>query len=265
MEPLAILNKVCVENYDNGTAFTNKTRVDVIDNIIENSDYKLVCDSDIFRLYGKRDIKTGDDLVVVSTHVDCHPYIKKCYSSCCNGTVLCGTYDNAITNAAAVKIMLDNEISDNVFFAFTGDEEFNSAGAISLIKFFEKLNVTFRCIVLDVTDMGWNENASFTVENNFWGNYFGKKVIECAVKSGYKWKFVPSDPDFIPHFIAEEFIIPEEAEEDESWTYDENDIECFSLCLPCIGEMHSDKGVNVKLQSFYDYIEVLRLLLKSII
>lgn len=262
MDVLTILNEVCVENYDNGEIFTNRKRVDVIKTITANTNYKLICDGALFQLYGKRDIRAGDELLIVSTHIDCHPCITKCYSSLSKDGILCGTYDNAITNAAALKVMIDGNISDNVFFAFTGDEEFDSNGAITLMEYLDRLKVTYRCIVLDVTDMGWNEGASFTVENNFWNNSFGRDVVSTATGTGYKWRFVPSNPDDVPYYVDRNCLIREEAEADESWEYDEKDIECFSLCLPCNGEMHSNEGVEVRLDDYKKYIEALRCFLK---
>ncbi len=265
MDALEILDEVCVENYDNGEIFTNRKRVDAIKTLTKCSSYDLIYDGALFQLYGKKDITADNEILIVSTHIDCHPCITKCYSSLSKEGILHGTYDNAITNAAALKVMMDGEISDNVFFAFTGDEEFRSNGAIALMEYLNKLNVRYRCIILDVTDMGWSEGASFTVENNFWNDSFGKCVVSAATQTGYKWKFVPSDLDDIPDYVDSMCLIREEAEADESWDYDENDIECFSLCLPCNGEMHSNEGVEVRPESYNKYIEVLNAFLKKLI
>ena len=112
-------------------------------------------------------------------------------------------------------------------------------------------------IVLDVTDFGWKEGADFTVENDFWNKKNGQLVCDTADKLGYPWLFVPKDPDNIPDYIPENRVYPEEAEQDESWEYDEQKVKCFSLCLPVYGKMHSDEGVIARKQSFIHYVEML--------
>ena len=118
-------------------------------------------------------------------------------------------------------------------------------------------------IVLDVTDMGWKDNAYFTVENNFWHDDFGRKIIKLAENSDCNWYFVPSDPNNIPKYVDNKHIIPLEAEEDESWEYDEFNIECFSFCLPVYGNMHSNKGVLARKASLEKYTLILEQMLKS--
>ena len=57
------------------------------------------------------------------------------------------------------------------------------------------------------------------------------------------------------------FEMEYEADEDESWEYDEADLPCFSFCLPTRGEMHSDEGILARVASFRRYTEVLERLL----
>lgn len=51
-----------------------------------------------------------------------------------------------------------------------------------------------------------------------------------------------------------------DAEPDGSWQYDEHDLNCFSLCLPCkvLGkDRHEDCGVEIQTDSFLPYGEAL--------
>ncbi|KIR03549.1 hypothetical protein P261_02364 [Lachnospiraceae bacterium TWA4] len=70
--------------------------------------------------------------------------------------------------------------------------------------------------------------------------------------------FVPEDPTDIPNYISRNQVWFEEAEPDESWDYDEENIQCFSLCIPTSGEMHSDKGILARIKSLEEYIKVLK-------
>ena len=45
---------------------------------------------------------------------------------------------------------------------------------------------------------------------------------------------------------------------DESCSYDELNIKCFSLCIPTCGNMHSDIGIYARKESFYHYVEILK-------
>ncbi len=158
--------------------------------------------------------------------------------------------------------MLTNQLPAHVLVAFTGDEEVGSREAKHLLRFLQAKDIKVKVIViLDVTDMGWTENADFTIENNFWNDILGQKVIRIIDGLSYNWRFVPSDVDDIPRYIPSDRIIYEEAEEDESWYYDEEKQVCFSFCLPVYGEMHSDTGVITRKDAFYHYTEMLKKML----
>lgn len=169
-----------------------------------------------------------------------------------------GTFDNSITNAAIVYLMLSGDLPRNVIVAFTGDEEENSRGALDVSRFIEDHNLdVLNIFVLDVTEEGWVTGADFTIENDFWDDDFGKKTVELAQRTGYKWNFVPAEPAEIPKFVPGEAVIHIEAYADESWDYDEKEIPCFSFCLPTKGEMHCDDGILARVISFRRYTEVL--------
>jgi hypothetical protein len=260
MDLLDVLSKVSVLNRDNGRVFTDTTRLDMIQELLDGSEYKRINDEGLFHLYSKKDIGSlcKKEVIVVSTHVDCEHHITCCFSERIGDGLLKGTYDNSITNAAILSLMLDHPLPDNVIVAFTGDEEETSIGSIQLARFLKRNGLKIKHIfVLDVTEVGWEKQADFTVENDFWDDDFGETIIEYAERSGYPWRFVPGEPDDIPEYVPGYRIEHIEAFEDESWDYDEHDIDCCSLCLPSKGEMHCDDGILVRESSFKVYTQVL--------
>lgn len=255
MTLMETLDRLSVLNRDNGHIFTNTNRLEVIEECLWNSRYRKINPQGLFHLYSQLPVhKILESVVIVSSHVDCEEDITRCFTKVLEDGMLCGTYDNAITNAAITYLMLCGILPDNVLVAFTGDKEEDSHGASELIRYLRKKKILIKnVIVLDVTDMGWKDNADFTVENNFWYDSFGQKIIKLAENSKCNWRFVPSDPNNIPKYINSKHTIPLEAEEDESWKYDEFHIECFSFCLPVFGDMHSDKGVLARKDSLEKY------------
>lgn len=259
-----ILDKICVMNRDNGKKFVCWDRLDAIAEILWDSKYRRINVQGLFHLYAKKSInKIQDRIIVISTHIDVQKKISRCFSIVKDDKML-GTYDNAITNAAVLSLMVEDCLPDNVVIAFTGDEERDSRGARQLAKYFRKLEKKPLIIVLDVTDMGWKEKDYFTIENNFWSKKTGKVVVSSASKVSDLWHFVPFDVGNIPDYISDKNCFYIEAQADESWEYDEWNLECFSLCLPVSGDMHSNKGVWVLCESYENYRNVLETIVTSL-
>lgn len=260
-----LLTQINVLNYDNGKKFTRTDRLDAICELLWNSSYRRINANGLFHLYSKVPLsELPDELIVISSHVDCQRQITKCFSKDYDDDLMQGTFDNSLTNAMTVSLMLEDALAMNVVVAFTGDEEEDSTGAADVAAFFRNLHKKIKVIVLDVTDMGWREGCAFTIENNFWSDTTGKVVSRLSAESGYPWRFVPSDPYEIPAYIPERYVIGQEAEPDESWEYDEHKVECFSLCIPTKGEMHSDDGVLVRKDSLAPYMKILSLLCSEV-
>ncbi|MBQ7529211.1 hypothetical protein IJT10_04845 [bacterium] len=266
LKPLDVLSEIMLLNRDNSKKFTVTDRLDKINTLLWNSRYRRLNAQGLFHLFGVCPIENIDKpIILVSSHVDCEAGIHKCFTREENDDLLFGTYDNCITNAAILYLMLEDKLPNNVLISFTGDEEINDNGAKQTCKYFDTKNRKIFCVaVLDVTYMGWNERADFTVENNFWQRHLGTKVINVAEQTRNKWCFVPEDPDDIPSYVNRENVINTEADCDESWLYNELNKQCFSVCLPVNGPMHSDKGVFARRDSFTNYIESLRLILQNI-
>lgn len=264
---ISILHTLSVPNRDNGRVFTDTERLDAIAELLRESPYERVAADGLFHMYSRVPIEAIEEpVVIVSTHVDCEYHITKCFTKQVDDDTLLGTFDNSITNASAVHLMLSTDLPDNVLFAFTGDEEEGSRGATDVARFVEdnRLEV-LNIYVLDVTEVGWKREADFTVENDFWDDDFGKRVVDLACDTGYQWRYVPAYPDDIPSYVPKDRVKMTEAYEDESWEYDERDLPCFSLCLPTKGDMHCDDGILARTVSFRRYTEVLGRMLKELV
>lgn len=267
MQLIALLKEMNVLCRDDGKQFdkNESQRVEVIKEKLKNSKYNITI-GEIFLLYHKKDLaEYKDDVVLVSTHIDCKKPsgdegITICFSKLISDNLLLGTYDNSITNTAILYLMMNDKLPENVIVAFTGDEEEDSNGAI------KDNNINFKCIVLDVTDAGWDEQVDFTIENNFWGDEMGKRVINTVKKEKIfsNWVFVPEELNNVPDYVENEFVYHTKSEQDESWDYDEKKVKCFSLCIPVYGEMHSDDGVFARVENFEKYTEVLQSLASNI-
>ena len=251
-----ILKQMMVLNYDNGKKFKITDRLDVICELLWDSDYRRINPQGLFHMYAKQPLDKIDNLVIVSTHVDCHKNIDNCYAEIIDDNTIKGTFDNGLTNAIMVNLMLENKLSDNIIIAFTGDEEEGSRGAKDVVKYMKNKGIDdYTVVILDVTDMGWDENADYTIENNFWEEKFNKKIQMIISQLNGKWLFVPSYVERIPADIPSENVIYQEAEADESWDYDEKDVRCFSFCIPTCGDMHSNEGIYARLKSCDVYME----------
>jgi len=254
---LEILKQISVINRDNGIVFTDTTRLDVIAKLLESSAYQKLNDCGLFHLYSKHPLnELSDNVLLVSSHVDCEANISRCFTEVKEDDILLGTFDNMLTNAAVLTVMLRNELPDNVVIAFTGDEEEDGVGAIQASRFLENHKKTFYAIVLDVSDVGFGK-VDFTVENGCWEKPLGRAVINTVKSISDRWLFVPSDVDEIPSYIPGSKIVYKDADDDESSTYDDKDIQCFSLCIPTAGEMHCDAGILSTVSSFKAYIKAL--------
>lgn len=258
-----ILDQVMRLNRDNGKRFMRTDRLDEIQRLLWDGRYRRVNPQGLFHLYAKRPFdRIEGPAVLVSSHVDCEAGITRCFCEDAGDGLLRGTFDNAATNAAVLSLMLEDALPDSVLVAFTGDEEDGSRGIAETVEFLRSKNVQIDlAVVLDVTDMGWKEEAGFTVENNFWDDARGRRVIERVGRLSADWRFVPEDPDDIPDYVPPDRVIPSEAEADESWELDEMDVSCFSLCLPVRGNMHSDRGVLARRASFDAYRSALSAIL----
>ena len=236
-----ILTTVTVDSKDNGERFTVTDRVAVIEQMLEQTDYKLIARKPLALLYAKRGLGEGDRVLLISSHIDC------VYNSCfCNdeGDCLRGTFDNSFGNAAALWNMIHDRLPDNVVVAFTGDEEHDSHGALQTVEALAGMGVEVSMVLVqDVTNVGWESGALFTIEND----------LGIDILTGYN--IISSLEQYGGRFAFKHNALP-----DESWDYADCGVPCFTLCVPVGGELHGDAGVLLRKESATEYCNVLSLL-----
>lgn len=239
MELNQIIKRVTVDCKDNGRFFTDESRIHAIQDILSNTDYELLHNGRLCYIYGKSTIR-NQPVILISSHIDCvfnHLFCKHLQEQ----HIWEGTFDNSITNACVLYDMLHGKFESNVVIAFTGDEEEDSGGVYEVIRVLHSWNVNVSlAIVLDVTEEGWKQQHHFTVENDLGVDILtGHLIVETLEKYKEHYGFI------------------HDSEPDESYDYDEEDVPCFSLCIPCCGDMHSDNGVQIREESLPTYCEVL--------
>lgn len=257
---MRVLQCMMVPCRDNGSVFTVTDRLDAIAALLKDSEYIRVETDALCHLYARKPLEElPETLVVFSAHVDCESHLTRFFAEEADGDgeMLRGTFDNAATDAALVYHMMQFGFAEHIVFAFTGDEEENGRGAVTLARFLKKKGKRIQlAIVTDVTEEAFDD-AYVTLENNFWEENDGKKLVSIIERIVRKWKFVPEDPCDIPWYIPQHAVIPQESAEDESWDYDEEEVPACSICVPVRGDMHSDAGVLMKAESFEYYINYL--------
>ena len=237
-----ILSKIALPCRDDGAKFTDTRRLDAIAACVGEK-WRLLVDGALCRIYARDDFDPKAPAVVVSSHVDM--VASRCYAEC-GDELWKGSFDNLITNAAVVSCMEQGLFGSNILVAFTGDEEEDSRGADEVVQTLRKKGVRIGfVIVTDVTDVGWGEGKHFTIENIFPDD--GQPVADLLSR----WLPCVSCIDSHPRVVVE-------GECDEAWQYDEHDLKCCSVCLPCRGDMHSEEGVAVRRVSVAIYADVLR-------
>lgn len=281
---IELAKKLSIPSHSNGVEFITLDRLEVIQDELKESKYCYSVDEKIFRLYSQKKIEDiNGEILLVSSHADClqkRPVFEK--ESQKHPKRMIGIFDNAITNAACVYLMKYCHMPENVVFVFTGDEEAGMMGAYAVCGFLKSQEKSFHTLVLDCTYSAFEDKADFTLENDF--IYKKDKVwfdciLECISNIDMKWKFIPAYQgqkvqnmeeyvDFGKniaalkenHFCYDDGEI-EEADEDESYKYDDRDVSCISLCLPCdADDMHSNKGFGIRRKNYYNYIKILYML-----
>ena len=243
-EMFSLLQKVTCDCKDDGHSFLVKDRIQVIKEYLDESDYSLLAEENLFLLYGKKPLKEGDSIVLVSSHIDC---VFQCCFCREEADYYRGTFDNSFTNAAVLYAMRQGCFPDNVVVAFTGDEEKDSAGAVAVNVFLTKLACTIRfALVLDVTLAGWEHRHLFAIENDMGIDLLTAHRLVESLKS-YQGRY-----EYL-HF----------AEPDETWDYADYGIPCLTLSAPVEGNMHGEDGVLLRKQSIPVYLEVLSLLVRE--
>lgn len=242
MERIELLNKVAKTiNHDiNGKFVQGETqRLDLVEDLLKETDYKLTAIG-LCHLYSKLPLaEIPEPITVISSHIDTHRHITEPFSEIREEKKLYGTYDNSITNAAVLTLMLENRLPDSVVVAFTGNEEYGMKGAKDLGDYLLDERIHAHVIVTDVTDRGYKGKNAFSLENSCHSNKWTSRVKDVMHNSGVKWK------------------LEDNYEDDETCAYSRHGFECFSFCIPTKGEMHDNSGLKTRISTYNKYIEAL--------
>ncbi|MDR3287460.1 MAG: M28 family peptidase [Prevotellaceae bacterium] len=241
-----ILKAVTVSSKDDGKKWTDVTRLAVIKEMLDCSGYELLnagsLHNDLYLLYGKGKLSKSKKYTVISSHIDT---VMSRFFVDIKGSKLTGTFDNAITNAAAIYNMLNGKFDDNILVAFTGNEECGMQGANNLCKYLSDYDIT-AYMVVDVSWEIYYSNA-FTIENIKLTTEQLDKLLSASKAIGEKFLFVNTF----------EY-------DDETAAY--SDYSCFCYCIPIDNddEMHTNVGVDTTVELFEKYTDAMPLIAKAI-
>lgn len=238
---------------DDGVSFLRTERIDRIAAILADSDYAMFGRRPLSHIYRHREYSDEKPTILVSSHVD--SLYGQYFAARC-GDDFQGTLDNSACNALVVELMKQGGLPVQVLVAFTGDEENGSAGVDQTMAILRENRASFLnlelVVVLDLTEEFYGI-CHFTVENYFIGSPRRKRLLQFFRRREMR--------TFINRCLGCTPPSVKDGDPDESWQYDEYDLNCFTLCLPCglIGDdMHSDLGVTVKGESFLQYAGALQ-------
>ncbi len=243
LDKINLLERVAsTVNHDDGIEFTDTQRLDFIGKCLAGTPYQLqrigLC-----HLYSREPLEelkaSGRKIMVISSHVDTHKGITEPFSERISHNKLRGTYDNSITNAAVLSLMMERRLPANVLVAFTGNEEYGMRGAADLGAFLRKEGIDAKIIVNDVTSRGYRGKNAFTIENSNHSGAWTLDVMKVLMESDYPWKWKDNYLD------------------DETAEYAGLGFECLSFCIPTKGEMHDNSGLKTRVMTFYYYIDAL--------
>lgn len=247
------IKKLTVPSTDDGKQFIHRERRDRITESLRISPYTCWGDLPLASLYRHQDYREERPAILLSTHIDSvyHQYYCRC-----SDKEIHGTFDNSVTNAIALYLMLQNRLHPQVLVAFTGNEEEDSLGASQIVEFLQQRDSLFLnmelVITLDLTEEDF-EKSDFTIENL----YIRRKPPFSRLTFSRRKEM----QEYFKRICGSDAIrFIWDAEPDETWTYREYNVNCITFCLPCglIGkDMHSDKGVKIIQSAVTNYTDSL--------
>ena len=253
------LKRLTVPSADDGVRFVRTERLERIRSTLNGSLYCGMGDVPLALVYGHREYQPTRPTILISNHIDS---VYENYFCNADGVEIKGTFDNSACNAIAVELMLAELLPTQALVAFTGDEEEDSAGVDHAVGFLQAHEAAFWnlevVVALDLTEVSYG-SQHFTIENYFIEHQNQKSLLQFKRKRNFKEHLVDM-LGMTPFFVKD-------AEPDESWQYDEYDLNCFTFCLPCrvlASDMHDDDGVAVLRDSLIVYAETLARLTQAI-
>ena len=266
MELKEILEKIALPARSKKTGFYETEKLEAIKTLLEEegSPFHLIFQNEHTWIFGKKEPEQKKFSILVSSHADIVNGITKPFSEFDEEKkYFKGTYDNMGTNGACVALMLNEDVPDNVYFAFNDEEETGRClGAGEALKY---VGLTSQrkpfCIALDVTDEGYDNDRLFTLEGmNSTSAAIRERVLKLMLAAdGEKQSFevVKMKKDDNVSYLPKSYVSDELTVFDESVFYAEQNCNSFSFDLPTEGSMHSDSGLYVKEAVFKGYVKSL--------
>jgi hypothetical protein len=266
-----LLSEMAEINRSDKRDFTVSERLAVIRRLLEKTSYQETRFPNV-SMWSKVPLASlPEDVILVSSHTDVVESIEKCSSRLNDDGLLHGTYDNLGTNAAEVILMREEDLPENIVFAFTGDEETGRCmGAKNAAGMLHEIGKKPVCIALDVTYEGFDDDRLYSLENLTGGSgenaqEFIDKIAEtalacepdgvqtfCFVRASDK--AIPSKFDRDNEACVSGYMESSKGMYDEAFAYRDVGFPSASVCLPCDGSMHSESGLDVKQPVFEGYV-----------
>lgn len=261
MTLLEILDHINIKCEDDRKGFKDSRKCDRIDRLMKKGGYHRIHDGNLTKIYSKHPPKAlaGRSLLLVSSHIDT---VYQNFYSKEGKDVVIGTLDNSITNAALINLALNNHLPSYCVIAFTGNEEKESLGVDETVAYFRSIKAGVSMVIsLDVTAVGFR-NHGYTIENYFVRKGEGRIFISKKHLKRYLLQVLEKKKVKTIHHVA--------ADPDDTWQFDEHNLNCFSFCLPSKGIavhddwMHDDIGVVVRKSSLKEFESGLLILVRGI-
>ena len=247
------------------SVWKNTEKLDIIDSFCKEKD-RLLGRCSVLYCNNLEQLKEQEDIIVLSSHIDLVPEITAPHCVFYVGKeAMRGTFDNTITNAAVLNLLIENRLPDNVVVSFTGDEETGRCtGAKETIQILTSLGFSkqhIHPIALDVTYEGFrieieDQPVCFTVENVRYEDSHLIKIANELYKEDFPFICAPKDayPKGTKAICRGNHSLY-----DEAVAYQDLVDKGVSICLPVgKGSMHSNKGVEADEQVYFGYMEVLQ-------
>ena len=257
MEFIDIISRVNVAGADNGAVFTDRTRIDAALRCLEGTPYHLLRAEGIAYVLAHADYDARRGTLLISCHID-HCYRHLFSMPCPDGSYL-GTFDNSVTLSVLLLAMLGGVLPAQTLVALTGDEENNGHGAEQALAYLRAQGIDPELVMcLDVTEEGYQQ-VHYTLENILPRSEF---------PAAARLRFADAEAfrQFLLRMVGEPAYTVIEAEADEAWVYDEEDVNCFTLCLPthCPAGMHADTGIFIRQESLAPYRRAMETLCRGV-
>lgn len=255
MDIKEVLEKIAKPARSNKNGFYEIQKLEAIEQLLEEqeSDFHLIEKTNNTWIFGKKEPIEGENVVVVSTHADIVNNIKTPSSSLDEEKkYFKGTYDNLGTNGVCASLMINEDLPNNVYFAFNAEEETGRClGAMDTLSYIkEQVKKEPIILALDVTDEGYENNRLFTIEGLHGVNEFSRrKMLEIFMSTegeNQSFEVVRLKKKDDNSFLPESYQNEELTVFDESVFYANHNCNSCSLCVPGDGEMHSDSGFYIK-------------------